>query len=195
MLLVNDPNTALFGSLRPPRHSSLWAALQRPFERRATLASEAGEQIPGLRPRGTRWLGAGLLLALVVGLASVGLERARTAPAEANTAVAALHGERLSSTGLSSGPAPARQLPEAVAARSPAPASAALRPPEPALSFAASVAPPATEPRAQPRARAQDVPRAAATSVAATPAAKKKGRAAPLRRELRRALKGKAPAR
>lgn len=74
MLMVNDPNAALFGSLRPARVHPLVAALRRPFEAVPQPAPEPVESAPGLRPRWSRWIAAGLLL-LGVGGAEAALER------------------------------------------------------------------------------------------------------------------------
>jgi hypothetical protein len=95
MLLANDPNTALLGSLRPSRRHSFWAALW-PFERRVSLhtlqAGEGVESIPGLRSGSARWIGG--LLVLGVGLAATLLPSA------------AFQGEELSAVTL-----PARAAP------------------------------------------------------------------------------------
>jgi hypothetical protein len=171
MLLANDPNTALMAALRPTRKHALWEAIRRPFEREAphfaALASEVEEDVPGLRPRPARWLGAALLLALGVGLASVGLEQIRLAPVEAPTASAAFAGEPLAATTLSVRPAP-----------SPAVAAA----------IATSVAPPAPEARAN--GPAAVLPRAATATVPAASSAKKKPAARRLRRDFGRKLTG-----
>jgi len=169
MLLANDPNTALIGALRPSRKQPLWELIQRPFERSApqlaALASEAGEHIPGLRPRRARWLGATLLLALGVGLAGVGLQQVRLAPVEAATASAALPGEALAATTLSVRPAPS---------------------PAVAVPIATSVAPLAPEARVNERAAV--LPRAGTVTVPAASSAKKKPAARHLRRTFGRAL-------
>ncbi|MEO8184410.1 MAG: hypothetical protein ABI895_36845 [Deltaproteobacteria bacterium] len=169
MLLANDPNTALIGALRPSRKHAFWEALQRPFEGRAPhlapMAREAGEQIPGLRPRPTRWFGAALLLALGVGLATVGLEKVRLAPVEAPTASAALPGEPLAATTLSARPAPY---------------------PAVAVPIATSVAPLVPEARVSEPAAVR--PRAARATVPAALSAKKKPPARRLRRDFDRVL-------
>jgi hypothetical protein len=169
MLLANDPNTALIGALRPPRKQAFWEAMQRPFERcaphLAAMASEAGEQIPGLRPRPARWLGAALLLALGVGLASTGLEKVQLAPVEAPTASAVLSGETLAAPTLSVRPAP---YPAVV------------------VPIATSVAPRALEARvSQP---AAVLPRAATATGPTASSAKKKSPARRLRRNFGRVL-------
>lgn len=168
MLLANDPNTALIGALRSSRKQAFWEAMRRPFERRAPhlalMASEAGEQIPGLRPRPARWVGAALLLALGVGLAGVGLEKVRLAPVEAPTA-SAVPGEPLAATTLSVRPAPY---------------------PAVAVPIATSVAP--TAPAARISELAALLPRAATATVPAASSAKKKAPARRLQRDLGRVL-------
>ena len=71
MIMVNDPNAALFGALRPSRPHPILAALRRPFERDPLAAprpvSEASEAEPASHPRWSRWLGVGLLLLGVAG--------------------------------------------------------------------------------------------------------------------------------
>lgn len=196
MLLVNDPNTALVGSLRPSRQHPLWAALRRPFER-APVAVEAGEPIPGLRPRPGRWLGAGLLLALGVGLAVVGPEHLWKAPAEAARSAGASQTERAGTTTLALRGAPSPALSASTGGRPPqlsagARDGAAL---PLAGAIAASVAPAAPEARAEASAVASRLPPpASAAAVSGAPAAKKKAKAKALRRELSRALaKRRAP--
>ena len=72
MLLLNDPNAALFGALRPPPPHPLLAALRRPFERRERAAESPRAGAPAAwgvarRSRLSLWVAAGLLL---VGFAS-----------------------------------------------------------------------------------------------------------------------------
>jgi hypothetical protein len=93
MLLVNDPNAALFGALRPLQPHPLVVALRRPLEwmKPAPHASPASAS-PGeaaLRPsRASRWVGAALLL-LGFGLAEAALEQltASETPRAATAAV------------------------------------------------------------------------------------------------------------
>lgn len=195
MLLVNDPNTALAGSLRPSREHPLWAALRRPFER-PPLPSEL-EDIPGLRPRTGRWLGAALLLALTAVLAGVGLDRAGLTSFGAVAASVAPQQERVGATTLALRPAPASAGTESVPSAEPPRAAAALEARAEPLAFAASVAP--SEPPAQAVAAPAPPPRAAATAPAAkkrsAPAAKKKAAARPLRRAVGRALSGRPSSR
>lgn len=71
MIMVNDPNAALFGALRPSRPHPILAALRRPFERDPVAGPppvrEPSEVAPAPHPRGSRWLGVGLLLLGVAG--------------------------------------------------------------------------------------------------------------------------------
>jgi len=184
MLLANDPNTALVAALRPSQRPAFWAALLRPFERPApqlaALANEPGEQFPGLRPRPARWLGAALLLALALGLTSVGLEQGGLFPAKVSGAFAVLPAEALASTTLSVRPAPS---------------------PSAAAPIATSVAPLAPEASA-PEEHAAALPPAATAAVPAAAVladsaedAKEKPAARRLRRDVRRVLTGRRAAR
>jgi hypothetical protein len=189
MLLVNDPNTALVGSLRPSQQPPLWAALLRPFQTQPPLpAPEADwtmEQGLGLRSRPTGWVKTGLLLALGVGLAGLGSERVRVAAADT---YAALQDEQHVSAPPSAAPPSAPQLVNAVG-NSTEPASGTRVAAEalaaaPALS--ANIAP-----HAQARQDASAVLPRAAQAVEPSASAKKKPAAQPLRREFGRALTGR----
>lgn len=190
MLLVNDPNTALAASLRPSREHPLWAALRRPFERGVPLelgSNEGAEDMPGLRPRAGRWLGAGLLLALGVGLAWAGPERVERSASEA---FATFQGAPLASAAIPARPALARPPAPRLASSRTEPSHGALAAPAPlpALAITASVAP-TTGARAQAPEGAPAGPRASTAAVRAAPAKKQKQPAArSLRRELDRAL-------
>jgi hypothetical protein len=170
LLLANDPNTALVGSLRPPRENRLWAALRRAFERSPPSPLGLTDEMPELRPRTGRWIGAGL--ALAVGAAAVGLDLWQV-PDTAPAASAAPQGERVGTTTL------------------------ALRSAAPPIAVAANIAPPAPEPlAAAPRAQLSDAPTpASAAAVPAASAAKKKAKAKPLRRDVSRALSRRRAAR
>jgi hypothetical protein len=195
MLLVNDPNTALVGSLRPSRQHPLWAALRRPFER-APVAVGAAEPIAGLRPRPGRWLGAGLLLVLGIGGAVAGPEHLWKAAAEAGTTTVAPRAGRAGTTTL--------------ALRAPPPpafsASARIGTPElsggghdaaalpVAAAITASVATTAPEARAAASSVASKRPAPDSAATVSGAPAKKKAKAKPLRREFSRALaKRRAP--
>jgi len=107
MIMVNDPNAALFGSLRPSRPHPILAAIRRPFERLAPAAPRPvnEEQEPALRPRRSRWVAAALaagLVALGFGLTETVLEQLTTRDSpQAASAVPA----RFGSTTLSALPA------------------------------------------------------------------------------------------
>lgn len=174
MSLVNDPNTALVGALRPRREHPLWTALRRPFERVPT-ASDAVESIPGLRPRPSRWLWVGLLVAIGVGLAGTALETVRAAPGAAPVVAAASAATEEASAGERLGTTTLQMLP--------APRPVAQR--DPAAKGAADVAASASEPRPQPSTPAAAAsPRAAKAAASSKTSAKKK----PASRRLRRAL-------
>jgi hypothetical protein len=194
MLLVNDPNTALVGSLRPSRLHPIWVALRRPFERGAPrpepAVSDAVEQIPGLRPRPTRWLGP-VLLALGVALAVGGSGRARMAAAPP-TASAAVQEERIGTTQFEARPAPSPErtvsVPGTSVEASPgAPGAAAQR--DAAVAVAASVAPPARDPSASaPEGRSAAAARASKASAPRATSVKKKAAARRVRRALGQGL-------
>ena len=191
MLLVNDPNTALVGSLRPARQRPLWAALLRPFQSPAPLpAPETGwgtKQVPALRSRPTGWVGAGLLLALGVGLAGVRPERVQLAAAEA---YATFQSERLASATPPVRPAPAPQLANVAggSAELSRGAWAAVGALEGAPALTVNTLPPSPEPRAQAREEGSAALPRTAKAAAASASAKKKPAARPLRREFGRAL-------
>jgi hypothetical protein len=108
MIMVNDPNAALFGSLRPSRPHPILAAIRRPFERVAPAAPRPvdAEQEPALRPRRSRWIGAALaagLVALGFGLTETVLEHLT---AKDNPEVVTAAPARIGSTTLAALPAP-----------------------------------------------------------------------------------------
>lgn len=108
MIMVNDPNAALFGSLRPSRPHPILAAIRRPFERLAPAAPRPVEQQqePALRPRRSRWFAAACaagLVALGFGLTETVLEQltAKDSP----QVVTAAATSRVGSTTLAAVPA------------------------------------------------------------------------------------------
>jgi hypothetical protein len=109
MIMVNDPNAALFGSLRPSRPHPIVAALRRPFEALAPAAPRpvSDELPPALRPRRSRWVAAALaagLVALGFGLTETVLEQL-TGRDTAKDHVASAAPARLGSTILAVQPA------------------------------------------------------------------------------------------
>lgn len=109
MIMVNDPNAALFGSLRPSRPHPIVAALRRPFESLAPAAPRPVDEArePALRPHRPRWLAAAIaagLVALGFGLTETALEQL-TASDGAQVATSAP--ARIGSTTLSALPASA----------------------------------------------------------------------------------------
>jgi hypothetical protein len=194
MLLVNHPNTAIVGALRPSRRHPIWVALRRPFERGVPrlepAASDAVEQIPGLRPRPARWLGPALL-ALGVALAVGGSERARMAAATP-TASAAVQEQRIGTTKLSARPVPSPEravnVPGKSAELPPGAAGAVQR--DAAVAIAARVAPPAHDPSASaPEGRSAAPPRASTASAPRATSVKKKAAARRVRRAIGHGLK------
>jgi hypothetical protein len=108
MIMVNDPNAALFGSLRPSRPHPIVAALRRPFERHAPTAPRPVHEVdePALRPRRSRWISAALaagLVALGFGLTETVLEQVT---AKDSHAVVTATPARIGSTTLAALPAP-----------------------------------------------------------------------------------------
>ena len=108
MIMVNDPNAALFGSLRPSRPHPIVAAIRRPFERLAPAAPRPveEEQEPALRPRRPRWFAAALaagLVALGFGLTETVLEQLTAK--DSLPVATAVPAARIGSTTLSALPA------------------------------------------------------------------------------------------
>ena len=121
MIMVNDPNAALFGSLRPTRPHPILAAIRRPFERIAPAATRpvSDEPEPALRPRRSRWVAAALaagLVALGFGLTETALEQL---PTRDDPRVATAVPARIGSTTLAALPAAQAMTTGSAATRAP----------------------------------------------------------------------------
>lgn len=178
MIMVNDPNAALFGSLRPSRPHPILAAMRRPFERPTPVAPvpPSDDQRPALRPR-SRWIAAGLaagLVALGFGLTETLLERLTVidSPRAATAAPARVGSTTLTAPSLHAEPAVSRETaPFAVTV------SAAGEPSAPARAepIHSAAAPRAAE-RSTPIAKKKAAGRPRKTTAARTLAARKAAR-------------------
>ena len=157
MLLVNDPNAALVGSLRPRPENALVAALREGLGGPARQDAGASLEEPArLRSRAPFWVAGGLLAGVIVLMGAVAHELSAGAAARVAVAEPVAAPSRAGSTVLTRhvAPAPVAQVVAPVVSAPSAPSATPVASASSASS-ASAVAPRAAAPSARARGRLQ----------------------------------------